>query len=223
VPGSSNYAESARRQADQILSRPPFTRHPSSTPHPLAGVLHFIGHVLDDIFGPIGRFIERYLLRPVGHGFHVAFGSWSIEVAVVLAVIVGVVLTLLVVRRRARIESVQAPSAVLTTSTDPEELEAEADRMEAAGDRSAAFRLRFAAGLLRLERAGLVPDQQVRTDAEVGALLGSPTFDRLARRHEAVAYGGDAATGDDLQRSRQEWPRVPDEARRHRAASGAPT
>ena len=46
------------------------------------------------------------------------------------------------------------------------------------------------------------------TTNEVRRVLGSETFDELARTFEAVAYGGRDALEPDLQTARREWPRV---------------
>ncbi len=224
MPGDSSYAGAARQQAHQILSQPPYTTTTQSTPRPLAGVLHAIGHFVDDVFGPVYRWIDAHIFHAVSAGFVNIFGGWAGYAAMGLAVISGVVIALLLVRRRTRIA---ARTDIVPTSVDgvgPAELEAEADRLAAAGDFGGALRLRFEAGLLRLEAAALVSNARVHTGAQVAAHLGSPTFDELERRHEAVAYAASPASEVDVTHARDGWPRVVAEARRHETpvGSGAP-
>ena len=221
MPTSPDYARSAREQAHHILSQPAYTGSHGSLPRPLAGVLHAIGHALGDVFGPIWRWLTRHIFHPISHGFHVAFGAWAPLVAVVLGIAAGALLAFLVIRRRARIGSHPTDVAAPIAVTDPVDLERDADRLAASGDFAGALRARFAAGLLRLERAGLIADSAVHTAGEVSAELRSPTFDHLAVRHQAVAYAGDPAGPSDDDDARQRWPRVPDEARSARALTGA--
>ena len=221
MPASPDFARSARQQAHHILTQPAYTGAHRPLPRPLAGVLHAIGHALSDVFGPIWRWLLQHLFHPIGHGFHVAFGSWAPFVGILLAVAGGALLAYLVIRRRARIgrHAMAAPAPVV--AADPADLEREADRLAVSGDFAAALRARFAAGLLRLERAGLVADSAVRTAGDVSAQLRSPTFDHLAIRHQAVAYAEDPAGPSDDDDARRNWPRVPDEARSARTLTGA--
>jgi hypothetical protein len=219
VPSPSNYAASARQQAHQILSGAPYTTKQPTTPHPLAGVLHAIGRGLEVAFGPALRWIEHRIIHPIGSGASGLLGGWAPVVGVVSAVAIGVLLALLLVRRRSRIAARTEEQRKPTSLTNPDALEAEADDLAAEGAFSAALRLRFEAGLLRLERAGLIADQQTSTDAELADRLGSPTFDRLALRHEAVAYAGQVADEGDVDHARSAWPQVPDEARSSRKAA----
>jgi hypothetical protein len=214
-----SYAEQARQQAHQILSRAPYAGGKTSSPHPLAGFLHAIGRGLDIVFGPVGRWIDRQIFRPVGSGFTSLFGSWSPFAGLVIAVAAGVILALLLVRRRSRISARSGPPLPSVTIASPSDLDEEADRFATAGEFGRAFRLRFEAGLLRLEIAGLIVGQNTSTDAEISARIGSPTFDRLATRHEAFAYAGESAGAADVRQARTDWPLVPDEARSHPAAS----
>jgi hypothetical protein len=122
----------------------------------------------------------------------------------------------LLVRRRSRIAAQSSGQQSVTASANPDDLEAEADGLAAKGAYAEAVRLRFEAGLLRLERAGLIANQRTSTDAQLAGRIGSPTFDGLAHRHEAVAYASQPADQDDVHQARVGWPRVPDEARTSR-------
>jgi len=224
VASDPGFAETARRQAHQILSHAPYTNNRTATPRPLAGVLHAVGHALDIVLGPVGRWLGRSLFGPIGHGFTSVFGGWATAVGIVLALGAGIVLAMVLVRRRSRLAAHRAPESSAVPPLDPADLEEQAERRASVGDFASALRLRFEAGLLRLEVAGLLADHGVRTDSQVSAAIGSPTFELLARRHEAVAYGGDPARAPDVEQARTGWPRVPQEARDHRALadSGQP-
>jgi hypothetical protein len=91
---------------------------------------------------------------------------------------------------------------------DPAELERAADAAERAGQLDVAVRLRFRAGLLRLGNRGAIRYRPSVTTNEVRRVLGSETFDELARTFDAVAYGGRDAGPPDVDAARREWPRV---------------
>ena len=217
MPTDSQYAAAARREARQILSRSPYTHVTHSPPRPLAGVLHAIGRAISVVFGPVVRWFVHHLFQPIGHGFVDVFGSWAGLVGILLAVVGGALLATVLIRRRSRVGAEEAASVVEAASLDPSVLEAEAERLAAAGDFGGAVRLRFEAGLYRLESAGILADQRVRTDIELAAVIGSPTFETLAEQHQAIAYAAAGAGAGDVEQARQGWPLVPAEARRHRA------
>ena len=137
-------------------------------------------------------------------------------VGIAAAVALGALSALVLVRRRSRIAARGSGTQSATALVNPDDLEAEADELAARGAFAAAVRLRFEAGLLRLERAGLIANQRTSTDSELSIRIGSSTFDGLALRHEAVAYAGQAADEDDVYQACTGWPRVPDEARTSR-------
>jgi len=202
-------ARAARDQARAILSKPPFsTAHSSS----LQRFFHDLGQWLYDAFGPIYRFLVHHVFRPTRDGLSVVFGPWWPVVlgAIVLAaaLTVGVALA----RRRARVGTIHGGRAVGARDEDPDELDRASGRAERDGDYDTAVRLRFRAGLARLERTGLIRDRRTHTTAQLAEMLRSPTFDALAARVDVVVYGGVAATADDVTAARAGWPRVPAEA-----------
>ena len=75
-------------------------------------------------------------------------------------------------------------------------------------DSTHALRLRFRAGLLRLGDRGAIRYRPSVTTNEVRRVLGSETFDELARTFEAVAYGGRDARAARPRHGAREWPRV---------------
>ena len=94
------------------------------------------------------------------------------------------------------------------TGDDPGQLEREADEAERSGDAARALRLRFRAGLLRLGPGRVVPLRESLTSGEARRLVRLPEFDRLARTHDEVVYGGRAARAADAVEARETWPRV---------------
>lgn len=219
-------AAEARRQAARILSKPPYTQSTRS-PRPLAGVFHAIGHAVASALGPAWRWIERHVFVPAAHPFRVAFGSWWPIPVAVLATCLGIGGAALVIRRRVRHgEPIDLPSIAPTPGVeDPATLDRAAADAEATGAFADAVRLRFRAGLARLELKGLVHNRAVKTRSSLSGELRSPTFDRLAGTHEAIAYGGRTATPTDADDSRAGWPVVEPEVRQHAVAGrrgGAP-
>jgi hypothetical protein len=89
---------------------------------------------------------------------------------------------------------------------DPDALEREAEQAERDGDLERAVRLRFRAGLLRLDRARAIEFRPSLTTTEVSRAVRSAAFDELALTFEEVAYGGRAASGPDVEEARREWP-----------------
>jgi hypothetical protein len=116
------------------------------------------------------------------------------------------------IRRRAA-ATVRAARARAPTRDDPAALEREADRAAANGEWETAVRLRFRAGLLRLDARELIEYRPSLTTGEVAAAVGSPTFERVGADFDAIAYGGRAAGEDDEAASREGWQRVLSEAR----------
>lgn len=205
---SSNFSSGARRQAAHILSQPPFTTRPGHVPDPLGGVFRDIGHWLDDIARPFAR-----LWHDTFSLFHGVFGSFTDPVLVILAVALGGLLAWWLIRRRTRIGARQDVETPVATSDRAVDLEAAAAAAEAEGDLEAAVRLRFRAGLARLESAGIIAGPLVTTTEHVSEALRNATFDYLAERHEAIAYAGSTATLVDATSAREGWPHVIDEVR----------
>ena len=209
-------ATSARRQAHRILSKAPYT-HPKGRPGLLTRILDDIGHWIEDAVRPAWHWLDHNLFHPV----HGALGAWwPVPVAAVL-VVAGLLASRLVVQRRVRHRALADPTAGAAGSgsaaPDPAELEREADAAEDAGRYSDAVRLRFRAGLARLERHGLIADGAMGTDRALARELGSPTFGRLAATHEAVTYADHRATSEDAAAAHRLWPQVPPEVRQTRA------
>jgi hypothetical protein len=193
----------ARQAAHAILQRHHYDAH--KVPRPLQGILDWIGDRLDWVrarfhstFGHLPR-----ALRPV---------AW---VLVAAAVVVAVLLVARAVRNRLAPSGGDDDDATTATELDADALDAEADRAARAGDYERAVRLRFQAGLVRLDRdAHAIELRPALVNTSVRAELQSDGFDALADTFEGVAYGdrgADRATDD---AARTTWPGVVREARR---------
>lgn len=191
----------AREEARKILAGRRFRSDP--VPRPLRGALEWIG----DRLRYLGNLIAD-ALRPIPGP------TWS-ALAVLAIVIAGLLLIRFVDRparpaRRKRVVRIVSAEE----SDDPEALEAAAAEAERRGDLSAALRLRFRAGLLRLDARGAITFRPSLTTGEVRRLLGSETFEELASAFEEVAYGERAAEPDEVDGAREAWQRLLSEAQR---------
>ena len=189
----------ARQDARQILTDRRF--HHAPAPRPLRRPLEWIGDRFRTVSNAIGD-----VLRAVP-------GPTWLAVAVVA---VAVAIAVIVLITRGRVHAIAAGGATAreraAAREDPVALEQAADAAERAGDFDRALRLRFRAGLLRLDARGAIRYRPSLTVGEVRRLLGSETFDELAARFEEVAYGGVGAQPGDVDVARREWPRVVHEA-----------
>jgi hypothetical protein len=201
--GSARRALSAeaRGQARDILAEDRF--HAGGRRH--EGLLHrvfvWLGDRLEDAGAalPGGRVVGWLLLVAVATALTAAVVSWVSARR----------------RRRAAARRVPGPSDVPgAAALGPAELERRAAQAERDGDLDAAVRLRFAAGLLRLDAAHAITLHPSLTSGDVGRLIASPRYDHLAATHDAIAYGGHHAADADAQAARAGWPAVVGQARR---------
>lgn len=180
--------------------------NPVDPPRPFRGILKQIGEWLDTIFGPV--------VRPIGDWLGSVSGNrlvqWIVPLAVIgAAFVIGIRLS----QRRAASELLRrTPRGADERGDDPETLERLADGAERAGDLSRAYRLRFRAGLLRLDAKGAIKYRPSMTTSALARAVLSPSFAHLAGEFDEVAYGNRPVAPDDLQASRHEWRRVLEEA-----------
>ena len=109
---------------------------------------------------------------------------------------------------RVRASAAQQQALAAARDEDPRALERRADAAEAAGDLEAALRLRFRAGLLRLDERGAIEFRPSISTFEVRRTLHSDDFDALAATFDDVVYGGRPPETDDLAAARERWPSV---------------
>lgn len=204
APGASGFAAEARHQAAQILSRPPYAQRPSHFPDPLAGVLGAIGRAFVWVFAHPLDWLFHHMLRPVFHFSFSVLGSGGWIVASVLALGVGALLGVVLIRRRSRI-SARPTAAKAIAMEDPSDLERAAEAAEAEGDNELAVRLRFQLGLARLQAQGVISHRFTMTSHQLQRIVRSPLFDNLASRHESITYAKQRASADDVTSARDEW------------------
>jgi len=205
---AAGYSSQARQEAHQILSRPPFSHPTSRAPVPFAGVLHAIGHGIWWLIGRPLAWLWRHVLVHVLTGIHAALGPWWPLPVAVFFVGLGLVTGWLLARRRSRIAGALVVAGSQPEREDAAALERAAVEAEQLGDLGSAVRLRYRAGLNRLEAKGIVTGRLTRTDGQLRLIVRDPTFDELSDRHESIAYGSRPATPEDVAASREGWPRV---------------
>jgi hypothetical protein len=196
--------DAARRAARHILSDRRYHRDPA--PKPLRGPLEWLG----DRFQSIANWIAD-VLRPV---------PGLVWLVLALGIVAAVIARIVVIAKRRGVGPPSGGAAAFAfafdadESEDPDELERLAVEAERAGDMARSVRLRFRAGLLRLGAKGVIEYRPSSTTTEVRRVIGSETFDDLARTFERIAYGGHDAGAPDVDEARRNWPRVLDEATR---------
>jgi hypothetical protein len=135
-------------------------------------------------------------------GGPLVLGSILILVVVVVAVLIARNLG----KRRAReMEERIRREHALARGDDPNALEDAADMAADVGDLAEAVRLRFRAGLLRLDEVGLINYRPGLTSNEITDLLRSPLFETLARRFDEIVYGRQQATAIDYENAKLGW------------------
>jgi hypothetical protein len=219
TPGDRE-AAAARAAARAILDAPPFVV-PRRAPGLFNRVATDVGHWLVTAVQWVWHQLDRLVAHPVNSGARSLFGGWSSPLLAIAAAVLVAGIAVLVIARRQRAN----PRAGTIGHVPGEQRAARAARLldEAgaawrAGDLDTALRLRFEAGLERLEDRGLLHDRASLTTTTLARQLASSTFDELASAHSLVAYGGVTASPDDVERAFSSWPRVADEARRSVAA-----
>jgi hypothetical protein len=189
VPGGID----PRAEARDVLSEGRF--HEDSV-RPLAGVIEWLDKLAPDLSGSLDWLDS---LLPGGRSV----------VWIVLGALFAVVAWFVgrrILTRRVR-ESAQARAAA-EAHVDPRALEREAEAAEAAGELERALRLRFRAGLLRLDARGAIEYRPSISTREVSRKLRSDDFDTLALTFDDVVYGGREAQGADVSDARSRWPAV---------------
>jgi hypothetical protein len=183
-------AATARHQAEQILSERRFHRH--EVPRPFRGVLDALSRLVEPVVNAIGDLFGQPWL------------GWPLAALLVLG---ALLLVARAVRRRAW-EGLREAGERAPRPLDPTRMEREADEAERRGDLERAIRLRFRAGLLRLDRAKAIELEPSTTSGEVSRTLRSRDFEDVAASFDAVVYGRRRPEGEDVELSRAGWRRV---------------
>jgi hypothetical protein len=198
--GSAVAGDEARQQARDVLDGRRFK--PARVPRPFAGILRTLGRWLEPVGEPLGRFWGRMVDTVAGR-----------LVLVGLVFLAAALISLRLVGRRSPSNVHRSrPFGVGGDGLDPDELERQAVAAESAGDLDHAVRLRFIAGVLRLDRAGVITYRSSLTTGQLRTRLGSASFAELAAAFDEIAYGGRPAGEADLRAATEGWPRVLHEA-----------
>jgi hypothetical protein len=195
---SSIDPDEARRQAATILAERRF--QPDRSPRPFASILDWFGARLRALGRPFG-WLARQLNKVLPGGGSVVW------IVLTLAAIVVVALAArrigLLRRRRSA-----ASASVSVDRLSADDLERLATDAEQNGDLNLSVRLRFRAGLRRLADGRAIHAPEQRANGEIGRQLNLAGYTSLAQRFDAIAYADAAATTDDVNRSRVEWPTI---------------
>ena len=184
-------ADSAREYARTILADRRFNA--DSPPRPLRGFVERSGDWLRHRFDALISYI------PGGPA-----GLWLLMAAIVVAVS-AMVAARTARRRNLPIERRAHGPNGSHESLSPTVLERRASAAEGEGDYRSAVRLRFRAGLLSLDRLGVIDYRPSITSTEVAATVRSTTFGVLAAMFDEIAYGGRAAGPHDAAAARDSW------------------
>jgi hypothetical protein len=194
--GVTSGGSDPRAEARDVLAESRF--HETDVPGPFRGVFEWIGDRLPDIDVPLDWLDD---LLPGGRSV-----VWIVLGGLLAGLAWFVARRFLTSRIRASTEAEQA--LVAARDEDPRALDRRADAAEAAGDLEAALRLRFRAGLLRLDARGAIEFRPSISTYEVRRALRSDDFDALAATFDDVVYGGRPPATDDLAAARERWPAI---------------
>ena len=178
-----------RAEARDVLAE---DRFQTDSPRPLKGFFEWLADLL-----PSFDWLDDLIPGPPGV-------TW-----LALAAIIGVLAWVLGRRTLTRrIDTSEAAQAAEAPRDDPRTLERLAAEAEAAGEFEKALRLRFRAGLLRLDADGAIDYRPSISTREVSRKLRSQDFDALALTFDDVVYGGRAAEDADVEEARSRWREV---------------
>jgi hypothetical protein len=181
-----------RQRAAAVLADRRYTG--TKLPQPLKKPLQWLG----DRLQPIADWLnDRGAVVPGG-----PIALWMILAA--LVVVAAGSITGTTIRRRA-LAIERARAAALPEADDPHALERTADRAEQDGEFERAVRLRFRAGLLRLDRRHVLVYRPSLTTGEVARAIKAPAFAEVGARFDEIAYGGRTALLEDAEAAKRGW------------------
>lgn len=211
---ASAFAANARAEARALLSRPPYTRHRSNLPNPVARAVNEVGHAVVWLIGTPARWLWHHLGAPSVHFLDVSLGAGVWVLLAALGLGAGGLVAAVLVRRRSRVDARSGSVAALPAERDTTKaLVAAIAEAEREGRHDQAVRLRFQLGLVRLQSQGVIANRLTLTSDELRRILRSPVFDELAARHEAIAYAEQPAAPGDALRAQDGWDRLLAEVR----------
>ncbi len=188
-------ADELREIAERILAERAYAE---SEPSVLSRIFDWLAELFDiDIPSP-----ETGALDAGGAGL----------VGLRTALIVMVILALVgwgasyVIRQRTSLRPADHEAPISEAGWTVNEMERRASAAAKRGDFAEALRLRFEAGLVRLEKRGTLSRHTTRTSGQVGEAVRLREFDQVADVFDAVIYGGRPAASEDDAFSASAWP-----------------
>ena len=203
--GASSFAAAARHEAAQILSRSPYTNRPARFPDPLAGVLRAIGRGFVWVFGHPARWLWHNVLAPIFHTAHSVLGAGGWVVGLVLALGLGVLVGVLLIRRRSHIAARPGGKRPSSVREHPTCWNGRRKRPRPGARTSWRSGCGSSSAWRVLEARGAIPDRLTITSLQLRRLLGSPVLDELATRHESITYAREPASPRDVATARDGW------------------
>ncbi len=200
--------DEARKRAQEILNEKRF-QPPGTSPAFVRRWLDAIGDPINDFFRVLGRLLARLFDALPGTGPL----SWLLWTGFLgLAAVLFLVVARAIARRGQHGASTVEPGRSADARDDAPRLEGLADEAEREGRFGEAVRLRFAAGLARLEYRNTVRMGQRRTNRQVAVQVGQTLGDRpsamlveLGEQLDNIVHGGFRASADDAQKARSGW------------------
>lgn len=186
-------ASSVRSEAREIVARDEF--QPRRLPDPIRRAFEWVGEKLE----PVGRLFNRLASHLPGRQATL----WVIIAGAVL--LFALVVAGRLAARRGPVARRRDAGHPVPGGARPHRLESAAAEAEASGDLERAIRLRFRAGLLRLDEANLIEFRPSITSREIRASLRSETFERLAAMFDEVVYGRRDPDPSDATAARDAW------------------
>lgn len=182
----------ARRRARAVLDDRRYKG--TSLPRPLHKPLEWLGDRIKPVFDWINS-----------RGGDLPGGPVALWLALSALIVAATsTITGTTIRRRA-LAIERARAAALPEADDPQALERAADRAEQEGDYERAVRLRFRAGLLRLDRRHVLVYRPSLTTGEIARAIEAPAFADVGARFDEIAYGGRPADREDADAARRGW------------------
>jgi hypothetical protein len=181
-----------RARAHEVLDDRRFKG--SELPRPLEKPIRWLSHRVEPIITRINE---------IGHDVPGGVTAvWTLLAVLVLSV-ASTVASMSISRRALAIERSRA--AAVPEADDPHALERAAAAAERDGEWERAVRLRFRAGLLRLDRRKILVYRPSLTTGEVARTIKVPAFAEVGTRFDEIAYGGRAAEREDAEASERGW------------------
>ena len=156
--------------------------------------------------------IDRHLASPVARALRtvgrLVFSRPGLIVMAMMVVVVTTIAGRRQVTRRARRARTGSIAVARLVTLDPESLDRDASAAEHRGEYGLAVQFRFRAGLVRLDRVGVITLRPDTTAGQVGRKLRDDRYDHLAQSFDGITYGDALGTVEEAAVARELWPAV---------------